>query len=486
MRPEREAVIVGVGELADREDRQQPLDLMQQALRLANDDAGADLLPALDSLDLVRQVSWPYPDTLGLLCERLGHRPARAVELPIGGQTPLLALHWAALLIASGSSSVAAVVSGEAAHTVRRSKRQGRPLDWPRAARPSRAARAAERQRPVARLCGLDRPAHAYPLYETALTAAWGQSPAESRAESAALWAELSAVAAQREAAWSRDAVGAAAIAAPTPENRLVAWPYRKLMVANPLVNQGAAVLLASRAEARRAGIPDHRTIAILGGAAAAEPDDLLDRPRFDQVPAQAAVLAAAQRLAPDGFAAAELYSCFPCVPKLARRTLGLAPDVPLSVAGGLTFFGGPLNGYMLHAAVAMVQRLRAGGGKPGLLYGQGGYLTKHHALLLGADAAPRLARDFAIAGPAGRSIPLLQEHRGRASLESFTVLYDRNETPLHAIALCRTREGARILAVVPASDADTLRTLMAADRSPIGLAGRTFPGSSHPEWHLD
>src|SRR5438034_6574494 len=27
-------------------------------------------------------------------------------------------------------------------------------------------------------------------------------------------------------------------------------------------------------------------------------------------------------------FDAIELYSCFPCVPKMARRTLGLGPDV--------------------------------------------------------------------------------------------------------------------------------------------------------------
>ena len=61
-------------------------------------------------------------------------------------------------------------------------------------------------------------------------------------------------------------------------------------------------------------------------------------------------------------FDAIELYSCFPCVPKMARRTLGLGPDVKPTVTGGLTFFGAPLNTYMTHAAVAMVRKLRAGG----------------------------------------------------------------------------------------------------------------------------
>ena len=58
-------------------------------------------------------------------------------------------------------------------------------------------------------------------------------------------------------------------------------------------------------------------------------------------------------------FDAIELYSCFPCVPKMARRTLGLGPDVQPTVTGGLTFFGAPLNTYMTHAACAMVRKMR-------------------------------------------------------------------------------------------------------------------------------
>src|SRR3546814_2537538 len=56
-----------------------------------------------------------------------------------------------------------------------------------------------------------------------------------------------------------------------------------------------------------------------------------------------------------------ELYSCFPVVPKMALRTLGLdASSCTPTVAGGLTFFGGPLNNYMSHAVCAMVRILRA------------------------------------------------------------------------------------------------------------------------------
>ena len=110
-------------------------------------------------------------------------------------------------------------------------------------------------------------------------------------------------------------------------------------------------------------------------------------------------------------FDAIELYSCFPCVPKMARRTLGLGADVQPTVTGGLTFFGAPLNTYMTHAACAMVRKLRDGA-KLGLLYGQGGFVTKHHALVLSRRRRQRAAG----AGNqrAGRGRP--QQRRGAAS----------------------------------------------------------------------
>src|SRR5207237_9621473 len=106
----------------------------------------------------------------------------------------------------------------------------------------------------------------------------------------------------------------------------------------------------------------------------------LLVRDQFMQSHRQVAVLEAVMDLvggSGKAFDAIELYSCFPCVPKMARRTLGLGPDVQPTVTGGLTFFGAPLNTYMTHAACAMVRKLRSGA-KLALLYGEGGFCTKH------------------------------------------------------------------------------------------------------------
>ena len=108
---------------------------------------------------------------------------------------------------------------------------------------------------------GVFRPITVYPFYEAASAAHWGQTPREAMAESGALWSTYSGVASQNPNAWLQRHFSPEEITTPTPDNRLIAWPYTKLMVANPTVNMGAAVLMTSLAKARAAGIAADRLI---------------------------------------------------------------------------------------------------------------------------------------------------------------------------------------------------------------------------------
>jgi acetyl-CoA C-acetyltransferase len=189
-------------------------------------------------------------------------------------------------------------------------------------------------------------------------------------------------------------------------------------------------------------------------------------------------------------FDAIELYSCFPCVPKMARRTLGLGPDVQPTVTGGLTFFGAPLNTYMTHAACAMVRKLRSGA-KVGLLYGQGGFVTKHHALVLSRQASKTpLAQDTSVQAEADRqrgAVPaFVTEAKGKSSVESFTVIFGRNGEVEHGVVMLRTSDNARTLARVPAQDGQTLSHLMNMDRTPVGSLGEISTAADGvPEWRV-
>src|SRR5882762_9586341 len=391
---DRIPVIVGVGEITDRPkdiaDGLEPLALLEAALKRAEADSGGELLGDIGSLDVVNFLSWRYRDPEKLLAGRLGITPRHAYYGPVGGESPIRYLHQAAQRIARGECGVAAVCGAEAQSTATKAERAGVTLPWtPFAHDVEEPKRGAAFQKPLAVKLGVFRPVTVYPFYEAASAAHWGQSPREALAESGELWSRYSDAATHNPNAWLKRHFAPEEITTPSPDNRLIAWPYTKLMVANPTVNMGAAVLLTSLAKARAAGISEDRLVYPLGGASAEEPRDYLLRDQFFESHPQNAVLKAVMDLAGGNgqgnaraFDAIELYSCFPCVPKMARRTLGLGPDVQPTVTGGLTFFGAPLNTYMTHAACAMVRELR-GGGRLGLLYGQGGFVTKHHALVL-------------------------------------------------------------------------------------------------------
>jgi acetyl-CoA C-acetyltransferase len=477
-------VIVGVGEIADRPkeiaEGLEPLSLLVEALKRAEADSGARLLSDIESLDVVNFLSWRYRDPERQLADRLGITPKHAYYGPVGGESPIRYLHEAALRIARGECSVAAICGAEAQSTATKAERAGITPPWTPFARDvAEPKRGAAFQKPLAVKLGVFRPVTVYPFYEAATAAHWGQTPRQAMAESGALWSAYSKVACENPNAWLKRRFTPEEITTPSPDNRLIAWPYTKLMVANPTVNMGGAVLMTSLAKARAAGIPEDRLVHIRGGASAEEPRDYLEREAFFESHAQNAVLNAVMELAGgDGraFDAIELYSCFPCVPKMARRTLGLGPDVQPTVTGGLTFFGAPLNTYMTHAACAMVRKLR-GGARLGLLYGQGGFVTKHHALVLSRQAQPApLAQEASVQSEADRHrgpVPdFVTEANGKGSIESFTVIYGRNNEIDHGVVMLRTAANARALARVPASDRLTLTHLLNMDRTPVGSSG--------------
>src|ERR1700746_2648726 len=104
----------------------------------------------------------------------------------------------------------------------------------------------------------------------------------------------------------------------------------------------------------------------------------------------------------------------------------------------------------MTHAACAMVRKIR-GGARLGLLYGQGGFVTKHHGLVLSRQA-PRdaLAQETSVqagADRARRAVPdFVTETTGKGTVESFTVIYGRGGDAEHGVVMLRTADDQRTL----------------------------------------
>ncbi|MGD9965029.1 MAG: acetyl-CoA acetyltransferase [Hyphomonadaceae bacterium] len=468
-------VIAGVGQINDREELLNSVQLMAEALRNADADGGGGWLGRIDALDVVAQLSFPeFADASAPLAQALGISPRHCAQTryPLG-DSPVALLNQAANRIAAGEAEVCAVAGGEALRTAAKRAAAGkRDAIRESAARAARAGR--ERY-------GIVAPTDVYPFYENTCRAAWRQTLAEAQAETAEIWSRLSKVAAANPHAWLRTALTPEQILETSPHNRPIAFPYTKLMVANASVNQGAALIVTSLARAKAMGVAEQRLVYVGRGAAAREPGDVMARGRIDRSLSMEASLRNA--LAFNGLSSTdldhvELYSCFPIVPKLARRVLDWPLHRDVSVAGGLTSGGGPVANYMSHAIATMTETLRARG-RHGLLFGNGGFATTSHSIVVSRDPAIAAGtpHDPSVQAEAdARREPkphLLETYTGEARIVTYTVFYDRDGAAKSGVVGARTPADDLVLAYVAREDAELIAFLTDGKHEPIGAVGQ-------------
>ncbi len=485
---DRIPVIIGVGQVNDRPARtEMGLDsraLMFSALQAAEKDAGASVLGVLDWLGVEDQISFPDPEIHNRLADLLPRRPPQVVRThQASGDGPVQLINDAANLIGRGVIRIAAAVGGEAMRTAAQNAKAA-PNSSGAADRLTAAAQAGAL--PLARKYGLFYPADVYPFYENATRAAWRQTLAEAQRETAQIWSGFSKTASENPHAWLQTPVSADVILERTADNRMISFPYTKLMVANSSVNQGAAVIVASLAVGRELGIPEERLVFIGAGASSHEPDDFLMRERYVESPSLVASIKCVldfNALQPSQIDHLELYSCFPCIPKMARRQLNWPLNRPHSVYGGLTFGGGPIGNCMMHAAAAMVGKIRSTGGN-GLIVANGGFATHSHCIVLTARMLPAgtFPQNYDVQPIAdalrGKPPTLLEHYSGPGTIETYNVPYDRQGLPVGATIIARTFAGERFVAAVEPGNEPTLHFLTCGEREPVGSHGYAMAGA--------
>lgn len=502
-------IIVGVGEHSlpsfDPSIPSAPVDLAAEAARRAAADTGcaAEVLADIDTVAFIRlfvDIGGWSPQPFGKstkpprsLAQRLGIDPAHAVYSKIGGNAPQILLNEYAEKIVAGECRTLLLAGGEAQRSSDEAEKQGISLDWNEDP-PGECIVLGDDDEQISALIsmseivhGLDLPAASYALFENALRARRGATVAAHRASMARLMARLAAVAAHNPHAafGKRHGHSAAELAAVTPDNRWIAHPFTRRMVADNRVDQAAALILTSVGNARRLGIPEDRWIYLRGCGDANDRLRAIDHVHYDAAPAIG--VAARRALAMAGLGVDELdffdlYSCFPVAVELACQELGLAEDDPrdLTVTGGLPYFGGPLNAYSLHAIAETVARLRRdglAGERHALVTANGGLLSKQSVGIYSIVPAPHEWRRIDPAVDQARldaELPprIEEQPSGRGSIETYTVICQRGEPARGVIVGRLVADNARFLANTPADRPDILAWLMAGQPGPLGVEG--------------
>jgi len=459
-----QVVVCGWGQVTQRKEAlppwQDPLDMMTAAARAAGEVAGPGVLAGVDAVLVVRTQSRVLADPAGELSRRLGLTPRLLRVSGIGGQVPQQFVNQAAGLIARGEAETVLICGAETyyprdAAAVRGEQAlvQGIPADY--------AEEDAVGSNEFEQRHGLTLPIHGFPLFETALWAASGLDRAGWLAHSGGLWSRFSAVAAGHPNAWTREALDAITLTTPGPDNRPIAFPYTKRMVSLVMADLGSAILLTSarRAAARR----DGAGVAVYfrgGGYAKDRQRFMADKGDFTRSPSAALAYRRASAragLRADDVDCFDLYSCFPCAVHVARRELGIAADDPrpLTLTGGLGFFGGPGSNYALHGIATLAEQIAAGRRRSGLTTALGWFMHKYAVGIYAAQPGTAdLARadldDEAEAGAGAAPVDFEPRPEGRGHIETHTVIYDREQRPACALVYGSTAAGRRFVANAP------------------------------------
>jgi acetyl-CoA C-acetyltransferase len=408
----RTPILVGCGQITDLAGKpsseRSRVAFCAEAARVALADSGASIgadalgrqIDTLAVLEFFSDISPRFASPFGRssnppksVANRLGATPRQLLYSHSGGNMPQYLVNRFAEEITNGETELALICGAELLRSTQNARRAGQEIDWnedpggePVRIGDKRFGFSDEEARHELRAA-----IHFYPLLENAIRGGLKRDVDSHMKAMGRLFERLAAVARDNPLATRRKGFSAEELSTISDDNRWICFPYARLMNANAIIDQAAAILVTSVGKAREWGIPQERWVFLHGCADGTDTWVVSERDRLDTSPA----IKGCARLALDmagrkvsDVAAFDLYSCFPSAVEVAMKEIGIAEDDPrpISVTGGLPFFGGPGNNYVTHSIAEMMNVVRRKPGSFGMVTANGNYLTKHSAGLYSTE----------------------------------------------------------------------------------------------------
>jgi acetyl-CoA C-acetyltransferase len=467
-------VLVGCAQYVDKSgsDGKNFLEILDVVARKAIEDCNSQnsLVDELDNVTVIRFVAdtpnrdsatnnmWGYSNMPKSLSNSVGACANSLIYTTTGGNSPQLAVNEVSKRINDGNIDCALIAGGEALDTFTKRLKSGLEINWTDhpGGEPEIIGSSIDGANDHEKLYGIFDPSAVYPLFANALRAKEGTSPATHMDEISELFSEFSKVASNNEYAWFPIHRSAEEIAEIKPENRVIGYPYTKYMNSIMRVNQSSALIMTSARKAKEMGIPKSKWVFMHAGACLNDIWHMSDRVNYHSSPAIKACTDSVferSNTSQEKMDFLDIYSCFPSAVQIAINELGIDIKDPrgLTVTGGLPYFGGPGNSYVLNAMASMIKQLRNNPGKFGLVTANGWYLTKHGAGIFSTkpvdgewnqvvDTKKIQENINSMTKPAFTRSP-----EGEATVETYTVVHAR-EGAYRAIVIGRLNDGTRFL----------------------------------------
>lgn len=437
-----------------------PIDLASEAARRALQDAGAEIGRRIDTVATPGILLIPRDNPASRIAETTGLTPQHRISCPVGGNTPQYLVERLGNRIWRGDSDAVLIVGAESGASARRITSSDAPLDPTAVARRDESLGDARPGLSESEMrAGLYWPHQVYPIFESAMAARAGRTFDEQRRWLGGLMAPFTLEASRHpEKSWFPRSYSADELSAVSPANRMVCEPYPKLLNSIIAVDMAAAFVLVAAEVAEELRVPRDRWVFPWSAATCNDVYYPLQRPdlgRSAGIKAAGDAALDASRLSIDDVTWFDFYSCFPSAVEAAIDAFDLdtADARGFTVTGGLPYHGGPGNNYVSHSIAEMVRRCRSEPDAVGLVSGVGWYITKHSLGLWSATPPPNgwqtpdMVQAQSTIDATSLAVASLADATGRATIDGYTVVHDRDHGPSWVPVFARLTDGRRVAA---------------------------------------
>jgi acetyl-CoA C-acetyltransferase len=388
------SVVIGVSAIqqkGDFENLDEALLLMDQAVKEALSDSGNKSIK--DQIDEIRipKGFWRYRDPGKWIAKNNDFKKIPTTHVAKIGVLQQNLINEACLKIENGEINAAIILGGEARYKQLRSIIEKKEYSETKLdENPDFYIKAKEDLYGDEELKELGAMAVGYyASMETAIRKNDDETIEEHQNNIASMYEEFSKVASNNEDAWLDHPYSREEILVISKKNKMLAYPYNKLHCTSWNVNQSAALIICSEELANKLEIDNNKRVYPISSSENNHMIAIQQRPKLFESLGMIYAAKSINKMMKKldiRLDAYDLYSCFPAAVKMFSKSLELGSEIPKTITGSMPYAGGPLNSFVIHSTVKMIQKIRALEVRHGLVTGVSGMMTKQSFCVWGKE----------------------------------------------------------------------------------------------------
>ena len=302
-----------------------------------------------------------------------------------------------------------------------------------------------------------------YATMETAIRKNDDENIEEHQNNIASMYEEFSKVASNNEDAWLDHSYSKKEILETSKKNKMLAFPYNKLHCTSWNVNQSAALIICSEELANKLEIDNKKRVYPISSSENNHMIAIQQRPKLYEslgmIYAAKSINKMMEKL-DIRLDAYDLYSCFPAAVKMFSKSLELGSEIPKTITGSMPYAGGPLNSFVIHSTVKMIQKIRALEVRHGLVTGVSGMMTKQSFCVWGKEYQEQFIFDDVTerAKLDENPVELSNIAEGEGEIIGYTIIEGSENAPKAVLYLDDEKKHRK---VVSSSDKNFINLLM-------------------------